>query len=99
MSNRMPKGLSTQGQKLWKSIVSSFSLEDDPDKSRILFDACKLADQIDKMEKAMAGEPLTVLGSARQRVIHPLVAEIRVSRALLAQLLARMNFEEAPGDV
>lgn len=93
MAATMPKGLGYQGQKLWKSIVNEFDLAVEPHKLRMLFDACKTADLIDQLEKGMAGEPLTVLGSARQRTIHPLVSELRFARGLLAQLLARLNFE------
>lgn len=91
----MPKGLEYQGQKLWKSVVDEFDLAAEPHKLRILFDACKTADLIDQLEKGMSGEPLTVLGSARQRTIHPLVSELRFARGLLAQLLARLNFEDS----
>jgi hypothetical protein len=36
---------------------------------------------------------LTVKGSVGQPVISPFIAEARAQRALLAQLLARLNFE------
>jgi hypothetical protein len=94
----MPKGLGYQGQKLWRSVLDEFELETEPHKLRILFDACKTADLIDQLEKGMAGEPLTVLGSQRQRVIHPLVSELRFARGLLAQLLARLNFAPPEDD-
>lgn len=90
---RMPKGFGYQGQKLWKSVTAAFDMDLEPHKRRILYDACKLADRIDQLEKEMRTQPLTVMGSAKQRVIHPLISEIRFSMALMAQLLARLNFE------
>jgi hypothetical protein len=92
----MPHGLGYQGRKLWQSVVSEFDLDAEPHKRRILFDAARTADLIDKLEKGMAGEPLTVLGSAQQLTIHPLISELRFARALLSQLLARLNFEAPP---
>jgi len=94
----MPKGLEYQGQKLWKAIVSDYDLEEEPHKRRILFDACKVADLVDKLEKAMTGQPMTVKGSQLQPVIHPLISEVRYQRGLLAQLLARLNFAPAEED-
>lgn len=93
MALRVPKGLEYQGQKLWRSIVDEYDIDSDPDKQRILFDACKTADMLDELEKGMSGQPLTVKGSANQLVIHPLIAELRACRALLSNLLARLNFE------
>lgn len=93
MASRAPKGLDYQGQKLWKSITEEYDIDCDPDKQRILFDACKTADMLDLLEKGMRGQPLTVKGSANQMVIHPLIAELRACRALLSNLLARLNFE------
>jgi hypothetical protein len=95
MTARMPKGLGYQGRKLWRSVADEFDLDAEPHKLRILFDACKTADLIDQLEKGMAGQSLTVLGSARQLTIHPIISELRFARGLLAQLLARLNFEGA----
>jgi hypothetical protein len=98
MTVRRPKGLGYQGRKLWQAITEEFVLDLEPQKQRILFDCCKMADQIDLLEKAAAKAPLTVPGSrAGMIVIQPLVSELRFARALLAQLLARLNFE-APDD-
>lgn len=89
-----PKGLEYHGKKLWKSITDEFEIEYDPHKQRILLDACKLADQIDVMEKAAAKAPMTVPGSRPGTVvIHPLISELRFTRALLTQTLCRLNFE------
>ncbi|UJL26833.1 MULTISPECIES: hypothetical protein [Mycolicibacterium] len=51
MKPRMPKGLGYQGQKLWKSITEEFDLDSEPDKLRILYDACKMADAVDRLDK------------------------------------------------
>ncbi|WP_224112262.1 hypothetical protein [Mycobacterium avium] len=83
------------GRRLWRSITAEFELENDPDKAEILAQACRVVDQIAELDEAAAEAPLTVRGSMGQPVISPFIAEARAQRALLAQLLARLNFEEA----
>ena len=95
---RVPAGLQKPGKALWRRITSEFDLQNDPDKAELLFQACKTADQIAELDEAAAEAPLTVKGSMGQPVISPFIAEARVQRALLAQLLARMNFAEAGED-
>uniref|UniRef100_A0AB39U259 Terminase n=3 Tax=unclassified Caudoviricetes TaxID=2788787 RepID=A0AB39U259_9CAUD len=92
---RAPTGLQASGKRLWKSITSEFDLSADPDKAELLFQACRTADQIAELDEAAAEAPLTVKGSMGQPVISPFIAEARVQRGLLAQLLSRMNFEDA----
>ncbi|WP_158169978.1 hypothetical protein [Mycolicibacterium smegmatis] len=92
---RCPAGLQAAGRRLWRSITTEFELENDPDKAEILAQACRVADQIAELDEAAAEAPLTVRGSMGQPVISPFIAEARAQRALLAQLLARLNFEEA----
>ena len=92
---RTPAGLQKPGKALWRRITAEFDLESDPDKAELLFQACRTADQIAELDEAAAEAPLTVKGSMGQPVISPFIAEARVQRGLLAQLLARMAFEAA----
>lgn len=92
---RVPAGLGKSGRSLWRRITSEFDLNCDPDRAELLFQACKTADQIAELDEAAAEAPLTVKGSMGQPVISPFISEARVQRGLLAQLLARMNFEVA----
>jgi hypothetical protein len=94
---RTPAGLQAQGKALCKKITGEFTLENEPDRLELLFQACKTADQIAELDEAAAEAPLTVKGSMGQPVISPFIAEARVQRGLLAQLLDRMNFEETDG--
>lgn len=95
---RVPAGLQKPGKALWRRITSEFDLQNEPDKAELLFQACETADQIAELDDAAAEPPLTVKGSMGQPVISPFIAEARVQRGLLAQLLARMNFAEAEED-
>jgi hypothetical protein len=94
----MPRGLGTEGQKLWRGVVDEFDLRAEPHKLRILFDACKTADVIDRLDKAAAKAPLTVKGSMGQEVISPLIAQSQTARGQLAQLLGRLNFAPTEED-
>lgn len=89
---KMPNGLGPEGRKLWREIVGTFDVNEEPHKRRILFDACKTADLIDQLDTAMEGQPLTAKGSMSQLVIHPLIAQSQSARTQLSKLLSRLNF-------
>lgn len=91
---RSPAGLQAEGKRLWTAITGVFDLSNDPHKRHILTQACRVVDIVAELDEAAAEAPLTVKGSMGQPVISPFIAEARVQRALLAQLLARLNFEE-----
>lgn len=95
---RKPRGLNASGTRLWERIVATYDLEESPEKLAILEHACRTADDLARFERGMKGAPLTVKGSAGQACINPIQSEIRFSRGLLAQLLARLNFEGAIED-
>jgi hypothetical protein len=95
---RVPAGLGTAGQKLWRAVDSVFDLQDEPHKTQILGQACKVADIIAELDEAADDAPLTVRGSQNQPVISPLIAEARVQRALLAQLLGRLGLPDNDED-
>lgn len=62
----------------------------EPQKVEIQTHACRVTDKIAELDRAQRSEPLTVLGLARQLTIHPLIAEVRFQRSLLAQLLGKL---------
>jgi hypothetical protein len=84
---KAPKGLGPAGRALWRSVLADYWMDGESHKLAILGQACKVTDRIAELEAAMDGQPLTVLGSARQLTIHPLIAEVRSQRGLLASLL------------
>ncbi|MHC6213874.1 hypothetical protein [Rhodococcus ruber] len=96
---RMPRGLGTEGQKLWRTILEEFDMDNEPGKLRVLQDACRVADTIAELEAGLRGQPLTVKGSQGQSVIHPLIAEARYQRGLLAQLLSKLGLPDADPEV
>ncbi|WP_175271898.1 hypothetical protein [Prescottella equi] len=91
---RMPRGLSAPGKRFWLKTLEVFDLSQDPHRVEILEQACRVVDKIAELEKAQSGQPLTVLGSARQVTIHPLISEVRFQRGLLAQLVTKLGLPE-----
>ena len=92
---RAPGGLGVAGRRLWRTVVSDAdSQEIDLDSRELtwLEDACRLTDRLEEMEIVLtATGTFMVKGVAGQPVAHPLIAEIRQTRALRAQLLARIT--------
>ena len=95
---RSPAGLGDAGRKLWRSIDDVFDFTEEPGKVQMLTQACRVADVIAEMDDAADEAPLTVKGSMGQPVISPFIAEARVQRALLAQLLRRLGLPDNDED-
>ena len=93
-----PLGLSAPGRALWKDILSEYWMDEEPDKLAILFQLCKVTDRIAELEVGMTGQPLTVLGSARQMIVHPLIAEIRAQQSLSASLVKSLSLPTADSE-
>jgi hypothetical protein len=92
---RAPGGFGVAGRRLWKTVI----LDADSDGIDLhslelawLEDACRLTDRLEEMEAALAvAGTFMVKGVAGQPVAHPLLGEVRQTRALRAQMLARIN--------
>jgi hypothetical protein len=95
-----PAGLGVSGRTLWREVtgwtVDGRALVLDPIESAALFSAAKIADTVSELETAAAKEPAMVEGSKGQQVVNPLLAEIRIQRTALRQML---NAVKLPGPV
>lgn len=91
---RAPRGLGKAGKEVWRSVHTVFDFEAEPHLLAILEQACRTRDEIDRLEAAMEGQPYTVLGSAKQVQVHPLVAEAGFQRKALAELLSRISLPD-----
>ena len=89
---RAPAGLSTPGRNLWRDVTGRYELN--PNEDRMLLAACRTADELERLEKALADAPATVAGSKGQIRPHPLFAEVRAHRLTFKQLLAAVGIEE-----
>jgi hypothetical protein len=85
---RPPADLGATGRRLWADTVEAFVLT--PAELRLLHEAGRTADELDRLGEALAAEPMTVPGSKGQLVPHPLLAQLRAHRATLARLFNEM---------
>ncbi|MGW4325440.1 hypothetical protein ACWEKR_06065 [Nocardia sp. NPDC004573] len=90
-----PKGLRPGGRKLWSDIVGQWDLR--PDELRVLREAAREVDLIDKLEAVLNKGSLMIPGSMGQMVVHPMVTELRQHRATLAALLRQLKLPDADG--
>lgn len=83
-----PEGLDEAGDRLWRSVVDSFEL--DEHEITLLAQACRTVDTIDALQAAIdADGPLIETRSGPKA--HPAVVEIRQQRIVLARLLVALR--------
>jgi len=87
-----PKGLGRAGRRLWNEITKAYKLR--PDEVRVLGDACREADLIERLEDELVDAPLMVKGSMGQLVASPLVSEVRQHRSTLSSLLKSLKLPD-----
>ncbi len=93
---KAPQKLGASGGQLWRDLAARF--EFGPDERLLLEQACRTADDVTRLEQALAGEPLTTRGSTGQVRSHPLLAELRGMRLVLSRLLAQLDLPEEQED-
>ena len=86
---RAPAGLHRRGRALFKSVVADFRLSES--EHALLLEGCRCLDDVEALQTAVADAPMTSLGSSGQDVVHPLRAELRSERLLLAKLLSQLD--------
>lgn len=91
-----PAGLGPAGKKVWESVVKTCLLR--ADELFTLEDACRITDMIAELDAAWAedGRPMTTAGSMGQKVIHPLIGEIRTQRMARNALWRQLKLPDAP---
>lgn len=91
-----PEGLGPKALEVWTGIAGDYDLR--TDERRVLEDACREIDLIERLEEALRTSDLIVTGSMGQPVASPLVQELRQHRGVLARLLGWLKLpdEEAP---
>jgi hypothetical protein len=84
-----PKGLGARGRGFWREIQTTYEL--DPGETALLAEACRTADELQRVEQALATAPLLTAGSTGQDRAHPLLEEARRHRATLLRLLQALQ--------
>lgn len=96
MTLRQPQDLAPTGGALWVSITSKYDLR--ADELRVLEEACREVDLIERLRVLLVDEPLMLKGSMGQPVVHPAVAELRQHRNVLASLLRSLKLPDDNGE-
>jgi hypothetical protein len=85
-----PNELADSGRKLWVDILEQYEL--DSHELLILKEACRVADRLDLLAEAAAGEPLTrISNKTGDPVANPLLVEARQQSITLARLTAALR--------
>ena len=90
-----PAKLDAPGRDLWNSVTGKWELR--PDELRVLAEACREADLIERLRVLLESSPLMVDGSMGQPTMHPAVAELRQHRNVLASLLRSLKLPDDEG--
>lgn len=91
-----PADLQESGRRMWTEVTDAFDLG--PDELGALREAARTVDELGDLRQALDGQPMTVPGSTGQLVAHPLLAEVRRHREILAKLLERLNLPAGDED-
>lgn len=79
------EALGTAGKELWESVTKEYELR--TDELILLMEACRLKDELERLERAIRDTELLTTGAQGQERVHPVFAEARAHRLALRQLL------------
>lgn len=89
----MPQKLGPKARRIWRAITTTYQLR--ADELRVLEDACREVDLIERLEDALRDAALVVHGSQGQPVANPLVQELRQHRGVLSRLLITLKLPDS----
>lgn len=92
MSPKRPGGLGKAGRDLWRDLTTVITFTD-PREVVAVTQACRLADDLERLRAQLDESELVVQGSTGQPVESPLLASIRLAVALQAKLLGSIAVE------
>lgn len=92
LKHHQPAGLGTRAQELWISVTSTYRLR--PDELVLLEEACREVDLIERIDARLRLGTITARGAWGAVAAHPLLAEIRQHRGVLARLLASLKLAD-----
>lgn len=90
---RTPPGLAPAGRRLWRDVTDRFDLAQH--ELRVLLEACRTADDLDKLHEITQHEGLVVDGPQGKKA-HPAAVEARQMRLTLGRLLAILRVPDDP---
>lgn len=90
-----PRALGTQGRRLWRSVLDVYDLA--AHEELLLLQACRTADRLDDVARALETSPLTVVNARGDVVAQPLLVEQRQQSITLTRLVASLRLPDDAG--
>ena len=92
-NHKAPEGLAAAGRRLWRAITGDLAdgLELDARELAVLDAACRQADVVASLERAVKRDGLMIRGASKQRRLNAAVAEIRQGRLAVGRLLGQLD--------
>jgi len=84
-----PTGTGPAGRRLWSTIMAAYTLSEVEDV--LLRQAVRTADHVNDLDAILTAQGLLVDGRAGEPKAHPLLAEVRQQRLVLARLLSALR--------
>lgn len=92
-----PDGLGSEALVFWEAVLASYKLR--PDELRLLEDACREIDLIERMNDALGKRKTPMVkGSMGQQRVNPLYQEVRQHRLALAVILKQLKLPSLDGE-
>ncbi len=89
-----------RGRRLWRRLLVTYDFA--PRELALLHELTRSLDRVDEVRAIVAADGPVVAGSRGQRVAHPLLAEERAHRVIIARIAAMLDLPDAtkarPGD-
>ena len=86
-----------RGQAFYGAAVAGFELTGS--ELELLAEVCRLLDEIDLLQAAIAVDGVSVAGSTGQPRVHPGLGEVRQHRLALGRLLSQLALPDLEGEV
>ena len=95
--SRPPSDLQAPGRRFWRDVLAAYELNEA--ELRLLAEASRTVDELERLRAALAGASPVVPGSTGQDRPHPLYDEVRRHREILMRLVAGLAIPSAGDDV
>lgn len=91
-----PPGLRTRGKQLWTELHTSADFSGVPETRMVAEEVCYLVDEIDRQRRLIrkAGADTRVIGSNKQPVSMPEIADLQRNQQLLLSLLKSLRLPD-----
>lgn len=96
---KYPIGLKARGKCLWRELHESADFSECPETRLVSEEACYLADEIDRQRRLIrkAGDNTRVIGSQKQPVSMPEIADLQRNQNVLLALLKSLRLPDEDG--